>query len=379
MTPAAHPAVVRADVPALVAAAKRAYTTRLVDLGRAVGMVSDPAARPDIGDVVLARVVQLGQHRRIELPAGRRATLYPDDLVVVCYGARYAPDQFLAAVPDDLGPCHLVAAGGVAGRVEAAHAAVAEATSIAPLGILADDAGRRINLRDSMLDPLASLSSHRAPTIAVTGSAMNVGKTTAGASLVHGLRAAGRRVGAAKVTGTGAGGDVWLYADSGADPVYDFVDAGVPSTRGLGPDRVRAVFHALTTRLAADGTDVNVIEVADGLHHAETATLLADPLFAERVDGVVFATRDSLAVPTGVAWLREAGLPLLSVSGLISASPLAMAEAAGSLGELPVDTAETLRDPRRAVELLDAALAARAGALPADLTALRPAGEVGRR
>lgn len=352
------------DVRALVAAAKWSYTTRRIDLDRGAGLLTDPAAVPTVGDVVLARVTSLGQHKRIELRSGRRATLYPGDVVGLCYGSRYAPDQFLAEIPTDLGPCHMAAAGGIAATVELSHSSMGAATAIEPLGLLLDPEGRRVNLRHAAIAPAVPLSSHRAPTIAVVGSSMNAGKTTTAAELVRGLRAAGLRVGAAKVTGTGAGGDVWLYTDSGADVVYDFTAAGAPSTFGLDEDEVREIFRTLTTQLAVDRTDVNVIEVADGLYHEETAALVTDELFRDRVDGVVFAARDALGAVAGVRWLAEAGLPLLAVSGVLTASPLAMRELERLDADLPVVDTMVLEAPGPALELRDAALAARTRHVP---------------
>ena len=51
--------------------------------------------------------------------------------------------------------------------------------------------------------------------------------------MVKGLTGAGYRVGAAKVTGTGAGGDLWLMRDHGAYEALDFTDAGMATTAGL--------------------------------------------------------------------------------------------------------------------------------------------------
>ncbi|WP_161958404.1 DUF1611 domain-containing protein [Ornithinimicrobium cavernae] len=372
-TPVAETAA-DAAVAELVAHTKWAYTTRRIDLDRAAGLLTDPHTSPRAGDVVIARVTEIGQHKRLELQTGRRATLFVGDHVGIVYGARYAPDQFLAHLPSDLTTCNLVAAGGLAGQVELAHATMADATSIEPVGILTDAGGNRLNLRDSALRPVAPLSSHRPPTIAVVGSSMNAGKTTTMASLVRGLKAAGLTVGAAKVTGTGAGGDVWLLTDSGADHVYDFTHAGAPSTFGLDPAEVRGIFETLTTQLAGDGTDVNVIEVADGLFHAETAALLRDPSFHQIIDGVIFAARDSLSATAGVQWLRDAGLPLMSVSGLMTASPLSVAEFDGTF-DVPVDDTLSLAEAGRAAELRDRALALRGAWVPGTLAAVPHAEE----
>lgn len=124
--------------------AKRSYTTRNVPLHTAATLTTDVI--PAAGDVVLASVTALGQHPRLESPTGRRQKLMVGDEVVVAYGARYAPDQFEAAVPVDLGPCELVAAGGLAGRVSEAHHAMRPATSLNPIGVLVDAAGARLRL-----------------------------------------------------------------------------------------------------------------------------------------------------------------------------------------------------------------------------------------
>jgi hypothetical protein len=333
-----------------VARAKHAYTTRLLNTTAACAIETDGV--PAVGDLVLARVATIGQHTRIERTDGRRAQLFRGDEVLVVYGNRYAPDQFHALVPGDLGRCHLVAAGGIAARVEAAHARMNPATAIDPIGLLLGTDGRRINLRDvATAVPVAAPDTDRPITIAVVGTSMNSGKTTTAAHLVYGLRRCGARVGAAKVTGTGAGPDVWLLTDAGADPVYDFTWAGLPSTYRAGAEAVLDVFTSLTNRLAADGCDVIVIEVADGIYQEETAALLADPLFAATVDGLLVAAADSLGAGAAVAWLRDHGLTPRALSGVLSSSPLASAEAESVTGH-QIWTLERLRNPATVRPLL---------------------------
>ena len=328
--------------------AKRAYATRHVNLDTA--RVLCTAAVPSTGDVVLARVIEVGQHPKLERTDGRRATLFPGDEVIVVYGDRYAPDQFHAGVPDDLGPCALVAAGGIAARVEDAHGKMSAPTTLQPLGLLANVAGRRVNLRDGLTDYASVTTGPRPVTIAVVGASMNAGKTTSAAHLVRGLRLAGLRVGAAKVTGTGAGGDVWLLSDAGAFPVYDFTSAGLPSTYRVGPDEVRRIFVELTARLALYGSEVVVVEVADGVYQQETGELLADTVFRDNVDGVLFAAVDALGATAGLAWLTDRGLKPLALTGVLSSSPLAVQEAEEATGS-QVWGLQHLEDPDLAGQL----------------------------
>ncbi len=316
-----------------ISRAKASYTTRRVPASAMQTLIA--GGQPTSGDVVLARVEQLGQHQHLESGAGRRAKLWPGDEIIVAYGNRYAPDQFEAYVPDDLGPCHLVAGGGIAARVASRHGPIRQATQIEPLGLLADADGRRLNLIDWRLRAAAPRQAAKPLAIAVLGSSMNAGKTTTCAALVRGLAQAGLRVGAAKVTGTGSGGDRWSVIDAGADPVFDFTDAGHATTFGLCGAALADVMHTLTAQLAAQGAEACVLEIADGLLQKETAALATSDIFRRTVDGVVFAANGSMSALAGVAWLRQHRLPVLALSGLVTASPLATREAAEATG-LPV-------------------------------------------
>lgn len=321
--------------------AKAAYNTRRVDLAQASRLLTE-SVTPKSGDLVLATVEAIGQHTRIELASGRRAHLHTGDEIIVCYGSRYAPDQFEAYLPEDLGPCDLVAAGGVAAQSVNRHRNMKRPTRIAPIGILADEHGRALNMMDYALTaPKAEAS--QPYTIAVLGTAMNAGKTTTVANLVRGYKRRGMKVGAAKVTGTGAGGDRWCMVDAGADPVLDFTDCGMPSTFGADLAVLESVFCRLSTELAATGVDVRIIEVADGVFQDETAGLLASSVFAERVDAVVFAAGDALGALAGVRHLTEHDLPVVAVSGLLTASPLAVREASAALG-MPVIGADEMNN-----------------------------------
>lgn len=319
--------------------AKHSYAMRRIPLDGPLKLLSGEVA-PRSGDLVLARVQHLGQHAKIELPTGRRASLFAGDEIVVCYGERYAPDQFEAHVPDNLGPCHLVAAGGIAAVCSDKHDSVKAPTQIKPIGLVADADGRRLNLADHTLSAAVS-PTQTPPVIAVAGAMMNAGKTTCAASLIRGLKRRGLLVGVAKVTGTGAGGDRWLMVDSGADAVLDFTDVGAASTAGLSPSRVEGIFNTLVDHLAAAAVDVIVVEVADGLLQRETAMLLDSPSFKARCTGVIFAAKDALGAAAGVRHMESEGHTVLAVGGVLSASPLATREARRIVA-VPVVTTEHL-------------------------------------
>jgi len=326
--------------------AKVAYTARRMAPERVETLITGQV-HPRAGDLLLARVDTLRQHSRLELANGRRAHLYPGDEIVVCYANRYAPDQFHSVVPAGLEPCHLVAAGGIASRAVSRNAGIKPATEIRPIGLLGDRYGRVLSLSDFAL-AAARPRGPRPRVTAVVGTSMNAGKTTTAAYLIRGLAQAGMRVGAAKITGTGAGGDVWRMTDAGADEVLDFTDIGLGSTYCVAAAEIEQALVDLTDHLHAAGVEAVVIEIADGLYQAETARLLSSSVFAKRVDSVVFAAADAMSAVAGVGWLQERNLPVRVVTGTVSLSPLGSQEAEQHL-TVPVVAAEALSEPRFAV------------------------------
>lgn len=328
-----------------------AFTTRRVPPGAAASILP-LEGRPRAGDLVLARVDALGQHPALQLVNGRRRNLFPGDEIVVAYGNRYASNQFESVVPETLGPCHLVAGGGLASRARSWHAKILRGpTEITPLGLLGDASGRRVNLRDYALEPVEPSRDFRPTPIVVVGTSMDSGKTQTCVHLTRGLINAGLRVGYAKITGTGAGGDYWWLRDAGADPVLDFTDVGMASTYMLDPDELDQVFASLVNHVTARGVDAMVLEIADGVLQGETAALLRGSTFAATAGGIVLAAQDSMGAMAGVNWLADLPTPVLALSGVLTAAPLQAAEARQATG-LPIHDRAALATADIAMGLL---------------------------
>ncbi|WP_420175188.1 hypothetical protein [Luteococcus sp. OSA5] len=316
-------------------AAKMAYATRffwqqVMDGADGHELLRGPEIAPRAGDLVLARVVEIGKHTRLESPHSRRQLLFPGDEILVAYGDRYAPDQFEAEVPENLQATNLVAAGGMAGRVTAQHASVDFATVVEPLGLVARD-GRPLNLTDvAPHRPRPTIErkpGERPRLVTVLGTSMNSGKSTTLACLINGLTSGGLSVAAGKATGTGAGGDPRMFVDAGARTVLDFTNFGYGSTYRVGYDELKQLVLSVMAALANADTDVVVLEIADGIYQGETARLIADPEVQAWIDSLVFAAGDALGATKGVDLLQDMGLKVSAVSGVVTASPLATREA----------------------------------------------------
>ena len=341
-----------------------AFTTRRVRAA-ACGLASE-GRTPKAGDLLLARVDSVGYHSALQLPEGRRRHLFIGDEVVVAYGNRYAPNQFEAVVPKTLGPCQLVASGGIAGKALSWHTSVSKAaTQITPLGLLTDSADMPVNLRDHALPTIDRVPEPLRPTIAVVGTAMDSGKTQTAAYLVKGLTLAGLRIGYAKITGTGSGGDMWFLKDAGAHPVLDFTDAGLASTYLESAAEIQRVFVTLIGHLMNSRVNAIVLEIADGVLQQETAALLESAVFRKLVGGVLFAASDSMGASAGHAWLRSRHLPLLALGGVVTTSPLQRRESAKATG-LPVFSRQDLARERTAISILALAERQRSAAVRGD-------------
>lgn len=306
-------------------AAHRSFATRIADLGLAATL--DSKCTPSPGDLVLASVTRLGHHRHIELVTGRRAALAVGDLLILTFANRYASDQFEAIVPATLGPCHLVAAGGIASETVSRHSSVKPPTEIRPLGILRDASGGVLNLArwgwPGVATPTrGAVQPHM---ILVAGSSMNAGKTKTCCDLIRTMRACGLQPSALKLTGTGSGGDLWRYKDAGAIEALDFGDVGLASTAGMDIRTLDAAIGRLCAAVSSQA-DIIVAEIADGILQRETSSLLQSSGLRARIGSIIFAASDPLGAIAGVELLSNWGLEVSAVSGLLTASPLAVRE-----------------------------------------------------
>ncbi len=332
-----------------------AFTTRRVTREHPF-RISHQATPPRPGDLVLARIDALGFHRGLQLCNGRKKTLFPGDEIVVAYGNRYAPNQFEAVIPKTLGPCHLVAGGGVASKAVSWHAQIdgRGPTLITPIGLLLRADGEPANLRDYAIEPIETLVASHPTTIAVVGTAMDSGKTSSAAFMVRGMVRAGLRAGYAKITGTGAGGDTFLLMDAGADPVLDFTDAGAVSTYLLALPDLERILITLVAHLDRAGVDAIVLEIADGILQVETAALIESPVFRSIVSGVFFAAGDAMGAVAGCNWLTQRKLAIAGLGGLMTAAPLQRLEATKATG-MRTYTREDLEQPHVARSILSGA------------------------
>lgn len=209
-------------------------------------------------DYVVVEVRDPGQQHRLEFPTGRLASYAAGDILVGALGVRYATLEATGdwrAVGADL-KMQMLTGAGLLGRVTSVSAALGSLADVAYLGH-AIRAGQPLSMRDFV--PALEPVEYTTPSVLVIGTSMSAGKTTAARVIVRVLREAGLRVAGAKLTGAGRYRDILSMGDAGADPIVDFVDAGLPSSV-CDEARFNEAARHLLTRVQTAGVDVAVIE-----------------------------------------------------------------------------------------------------------------------
>ncbi len=237
-----------------------ASVTRILDKDK--GMLSiAPIDRKEwrAGDYVVGEVINTeGRLCNIELCNGRIVECYQGDYVVGAFGKRSATLEAVGdwqAIEDDL-YFEALTPAGLFGKTTSHSDYLSPLVTLKYRGHLMH-ADKSINMHDCVdVDKQLDLDK---PVILIIGTSMSAGKTTAGKIIIHQLNMRGFRVAGIKLTGAARYRDVLSYADAGADYIYDFVDAGLPSTVCDENEFVDSV-RLLLSKLAALDIDVVVAE-----------------------------------------------------------------------------------------------------------------------
>ena len=289
-------------------------------------------ANPASGDVVLARVEKIGKNTTLELVGGRRCALHEDDLVVVAFGNRYATLQFEGYARAEGDCCDLLSMGGLCGLVESKHDSVSEPSRLRLLGAIGDADGNPVRLRDHALSPALFPRRAGPRVICVCGTSMDAGKTYTVRSTILGLRRHGHRVAAIKLTGTASGRDTFSMLDAGADPAFDFIDAGHPSTYLCSTSELMDMFGVLVSQATSQHADCIVLEIADGLVQRETTALTTNPRFTGSVNAWLLAANDAPGAAGAVSILQTRGITPIAITGNASRSALVRQEVEAATG-----------------------------------------------
>lgn len=233
--------------------------TRVSDLDRNPYEVQRiPKKDWDTGDYVIGEVTgSTGRVYRIELATGRMINTMPGDRVVGAFGNRSATLEGVGSWSDIEGDrMNAMTSAGLFGAITSLSPMIPRTVRLKYLGHAVRN-GKKICMSDFAIGPAAG--KFDVPTILLVGTSMSAGKTTTGRLVVHELEKMGKKVVGTKLTGAGRYRDVLSFRDAGASAIFDFVDAGLPST--VVPEKVfRDAIRPLLYEIASLEPDVVVAE-----------------------------------------------------------------------------------------------------------------------
>jgi len=267
--------------------------TRIADLEqRSYDIESRPTSQWETGDYVFARVTKRPNPGvRVENPQGRRVELMEGETIVGALGTRRATRELVGSWRDvgDDGLLNILTGGGVLGRVTSASPFSKSPVEVEYEGhvVVDDDIAR---MREYGLTATSTPS--EVPVVLVLGTSMSAGKTMTGRVITRVLVENGYDVAACKLTGAGTYGDVLSMEVAGADPIYDFVDAGLPTTV-VPEDTFREAVRPVFARLQE--ADVIVAEVGASPLEPYNGEAVVDML-ADHVAFTVLCASDPYAV-----------------------------------------------------------------------------------
>jgi len=211
------------------------------------------------GDFVVGRAT--GKRNRLwecETKSGRMADMVRGDLLVGALGKRAAT---LEGVGDwkEIGPdreLEALTSAGLLGKATSISPMLPDLMRFEYLGHATRD-GKKLGMMD-FVQPVVRRELD-IPVILIIGTSMSAGKTSSGQVIIRALNYLGLNVVAAKLTGAARYRDILTFRDAGATSVFDFVDAGLPST--VCPEaQFREAVELILSKIAACNADVLVAE-----------------------------------------------------------------------------------------------------------------------
>ena len=232
--------------------------TRIADFGDYEIM---PLARAEWawGDYVVGEVIAPPSPSAfIELRNGRLTTADVGDQLVGAFATRFATLEATGSwqeIGDD-GRMSAMTAAGLFGVITSLSPFGQDHVTLGYLGHVVSN-GRKRTMAEFAAG--SSRGAFATPVILVIGSSMSAGKTQSARIIIRRLKAMGLNVAAAKLTGAGRYRDILTMGDAGADAIFDFVDAGLPSTV-CSTEVFEASMRGLLGVIGEAGADILVVE-----------------------------------------------------------------------------------------------------------------------
>lgn len=246
------------------------------------------------GDYVMGKVQEThGRMKLIELSGGRMVEVMEGDLVIGALGIRAATLEAVGSWEsiDASGKFEALTSAGLFGVTTSISPFLTPPMSLAYQGHVIQN-GRKITMQGS----ISRESSRKldAPVIMIVGTSMSAGKTLSGRVVVHLLSQLGLNVVGAKLTGAARYRDMLSFIDAGASAVFDFVDAGLPSSI-CDEQTYCDALHILLSKIADAKPDILVAEAGASPLEPYNGKAAMD-MIHDRIKFLILCAQDPYAV-----------------------------------------------------------------------------------
>ena len=246
------------------------------------------------GDYIEGEVVgSVTEFYSVEDRTGHMVRVEPGDWVVGALGDRAATLEGVGSWRDigDDGRMHALTGAGLIGRFTSFSTLLADPLNLKYRGHLFRG-GNKVCMSDFAIT--SANHTFHVPTLLLVGSSMSAGKTTAGRRVCKELDRAGFHVIGAKLAGAGRYRDILSFLKTGATEIFDFVDAGLPSTVVSESD-YRAAIRPLLSHIDNLGPDFFVVEAGASPLEPYNGAALMDEL-GDNIVCTILCASDPYAV-----------------------------------------------------------------------------------
>jgi hypothetical protein len=263
----------------------------------------------------------------VEAVTGRSMTVVPGDVFLATPGYRESTRFAVGGIPKrGLIPGNnywVLSESGVVGNlIGGTPLAKTHLGEAKYLGVVCGDDRQTLNIRDFALPAADRLSDYGAPVFLFLGTSAEIGKTTAGLTVLRALLQKGHAtVIALKATGTSGITEIASYQDYGAAQVFDCVDFGLPTTYPSKRKGMADLFERVLDTCLSIPADSVLIECGGDMMGANVPIFLKHLKRRRSRAKVILAAADALGALSGTRMLREIGLSVSLITGPCTDSP----------------------------------------------------------
>jgi hypothetical protein len=268
--------------------------TRISDLDKAPYEIARiPKEHWATGDYVMGEITgPRNRQLQFELASGRMIQALRRDCVVGALGSRAATLEATGSWMDISGDSmHAMTSAGLFGKVTSLSTLISPTTELDYQGHIVRN-GEKVCMSDFAVKGSGRFA---IPSVLLVGTSMSAGKTTTGRLVVHELERMGKRVIGAKLTGAGRYRDILSFRDAGAMAIFDFVDAGLPSTV-VPEDEFRSVIRPLLHHIDSLEPDFLVVEAGASPLEPYNGTAAIEELGEQNICCKILCASDPYAV-----------------------------------------------------------------------------------